>query len=79
MITIIKEGKIKHQITCHNCNCVFSYNAEDVTKVVTCNYNGRYYTIEGSYTINCPCCYHKITLDDEFTQDEINVMTYIDC
>lgn len=53
MIKIIEKGKIGYRYTCHFCDCIFDYNAEDVT---------RYVESDGfaCCTIRCPYCDQQI-------------------
>ena len=78
MITIIKEGKIKHRATCDQCDCVFTFTAEDVTEVTVWDDHGGHYPAASFYKIDCPCCHKKLNLSDNFNQDEVNIMAHID-
>ena len=77
MIEIIKNGKIKHKKICTNCDCEFSYEAEDVTKNTVWDDHGGHYPAASFYEINCPFCNKKLNLYDDFTSDEVEKMNKI--
>ena len=64
---IIKEGKFNHTYTCENCECVFEYDAEDVTRRTVWDDHGAHYPVCDFYDVICPFCNKKITLGSDFT------------
>ena len=67
MIKIIKPGKFIHEVTCDICGCVFSFEAEDVTRTI--NYCSEL------FDINCPCCSGEfIMAKSDFREFEIKQM-----
>lgn len=70
MVKIIKPGKIRYEETCYKCGCEFSFEAEDVTRII--NYDNHGCRCSDWYHIDCPFC--KANLDVvsfDFREDEI--------
>ncbi len=63
MIKIIEDGHIKFTKRCPKCNCLFEYEAEDVTKKVVWDDHGGHYPVTHFYEIHCPFCNELIDLD----------------
>lgn len=79
MITIIKPGKMKHEMNCRQCECKFEYDAEDVTRRTVWDDHGGHYPVSTFYEIHCPCCKRKIELSREiFNEDELSRMICVD-
>lgn len=75
MIKIISEGKIKHRHECNNCNCVFEYDAEDVTKEIVYDDHGGHYPCACWYVVKCPFCDKELHLSESnFTDSEVKQM-----
>ena len=49
MKTILRPGNTTHRATCHECDCVFSYDASDLHR----NY------VRGGEWVDCPQCGHQ--------------------
>ena len=60
MIKVIKEGT-KKRITCHNCGCYFSYEADDIKNKTAVNVDESFLKPETTY-ITCPQCEYEIKL-----------------
>lgn len=55
MIKIIKEGRpILGTLECKNCDCIFSYQDEDIVKIHIVSWLDK-------YLIKCPCCSKTIS------------------
>lgn len=73
MIKIIKPGKFIHEVTCDICGCVFSFEAEDVTRTI--NYDNHGCSCSDWFDINCPCCSGEfIMVESDFREFEIKQM-----
>lgn len=78
MVEIIKDGKLGHEQTCRNCGCIFSYEAEDVTREVVWDDHGGHYPAAEFYKIDCPFCKKEIDLPSRFSDKEIGAMKRVD-
>lgn len=79
MIEILKEGKIKHQCTCKHCGCVFTFDAEDVTRRTVWDDHGAHYPVADFYELKCPFCYNTtVDVGNDFTSKEIKQMKHVD-
>ena len=77
MIKILKEGHVKHQMTCWQCKCVFEYEAEDVTKRIVWDDHGGHYPAARFYEINCPYCNTTLNVKGAVLKEE-NKMKRVD-
>lgn len=77
MITIIKNGKIKHEHTCPNCDCVFRFEPEDVTRRTVWDDHGGHYPVTDFFELNCPFCKNKIDVGNVFNSQEKEKMKHI--
>ena len=77
MVKIIKSGIVKHIKTCENCDCEFSYEAEDVTRNTVWDDHGGPHPVAFFRQINCPFCNKKLNLHEDFTNDEMEKMNQI--
>lgn len=60
MIKVIKEGT-KKRITCHNCGCYFSYEADDLKNKTGADIDEGIVKPETTY-VTCPQCNYEIKI-----------------
>lgn len=78
MVEIIKEGKLKHELTCSYCGCVFTFHAEDVTKTTVWDDHGGHFPVCDNYSIGCPWCNKFLQLSESsFSKEEQTQMKHI--
>lgn len=78
MIKILKEGKKRFVETCIYCDCEFEYEAEDVSQNREIIDNNGLTSVSTYYTIQCPCCDSRLTLNRKWTDADITKMNKID-
>lgn len=60
MIKIIEKGRIVHRIRCDECNCLFSFEAEDVEWEKKYDNHGSYSA--DWYNVTCPYCGYPVSI-----------------
>ena len=74
MIKILKEEKKRLVEICIYCDCEFEYEAEDVSRNREIIDNNGLTSVLTYYTIQCPCCDSKLTLNRKWTNADITKM-----
>lgn len=51
------------ELTCPKCECVFTYNAKDITVEEWTDYNSYYHDTYDEKVVHCPECHARMTLE----------------
>lgn len=62
MITVLKHGKPRYQMTCDTCECVFTFEEEDI--------QNKEFSPEFFPWIKCPECQTKLYIQDYNLMDK---------